>query len=1157
MSTEKNEIKTKCDLLSSATTEEIAGVDKSEKEHTNKQGASTELKSTLDPSKNLIHESGKVIKDESKSEIIPINSENYINKYKEEKQSCEKKEPGETDKMQASQQNLKMYSTERNNDDREPLNSGHGSETFILSEKREKQDHECSFIRLENKHDCDESIATLDSTAVRASADFLNDKSLLKVEEKEQNYDVNVNSTKNSSCTNTSLELLRNSHVAECDKRDCDGSVTTFDTSFDMRGLYSLYKQNAGVKKYDAPDEVKPNIPRDLSNSAVEHLNALGMNCDIVPSTGTSDVKRESNEKEIKINDETIDEEKVVSGGQEQKFLVDSLVPNSGRYHQEVLPEKIAGGRERVESWGGMSDISQVVGMGIVNGIPSAAASHHVTNSTIGPGDIISPNAPSNLFLSPNASMTGSGGSHSSLNNVGKQLHVKSSSSVPIKIAVPKESNPGLMHDKQDSTASFNHLEYIGSDTQRDRLDSLASLSESIILRRDRLDSLASISDLISRKDTMDSLSFLRNDSRRLSRGRLDSFASLGEVSVGVSVTDELADIAGNLEAALVGSNAASVNTDCESESVATMNNSCARTFKQESENSTSVKLPTPSIHVDSEAVQAAVEAALAATAGGVFDFLSPSSSSPSLGSCRTYNIPSYLPEIQSIEASTSLKLTPFPTSKPFTQEVSKNTRDTSVINLKQNSASTDPALNSSALNQMELIRARARAAAGYTHPGNLMKNKTSRAKKRSRPTASSPGNFTVQPVKDTSVPKKRTKNAAASSPAALQGLKPKSIALTPKKSPTKFSNTNNVSLVTPKIKNVSSKKKTPRSSSKGTPQYQTPKGGQSNQKWDEMLDELMKYKEEQREKQINSLSEEEKKEWVWDGNVPTMFKTKDGKALGRWINNQRSAKTKGNLKPERERRLLGTGLKWSVLTTNAWTDMMEELRIYVKEKTKEGKKWDGNVPTNYRIKGNTAEDGTEIDEDKNLGRWINRQRSLFQSGKLKKDRQKELDKIGLRWSVLSTTSWESMYEALCQYVQSRKNMNPNSIWDGNVPASHETSDKPPKRLGRWVNRQRSAYAANKLKNDFVLKLEKLGLKWTMHDTKKSGITEKVDVELLADEDDLPISESDDASFVSKPLAALKVVGKISNPDRLQGSIVIPNTGENEVVIVNTTTTYV
>jgi hypothetical protein len=62
---------------------------------------------------------------------------------------------------------------------------------------------------------------------------------------------------------------------------------------------------------------------------------------------------------------------------------------------------------------------------------------------------------------------------------------------------------------------------------------------------------------------------------------------------------------------------------------------------------------------------------------------------------------------------------------------------------------------------------------------------------------------------------------------------------------------------------------------------------------------------------------------------------TKCGKALGRWINNQRSAKSKCILKREREDRLVSTGLKWSVLTTHVWTDMMEELRIYVQEKVR------------------------------------------------------------------------------------------------------------------------------------------------------------------------------------------------------------------------------
>ena len=140
-------------------------------------------------------------------------------------------------------------------------------------------------------------------------------------------------------------------------------------------------------------------------------------------------------------------------------------------------------------------------------------------------------------------------------------------------------------------------------------------------------------------------------------------------------------------------------------------------------------------------------------------------------------------------------------------------------------------------------------------------------------------------------------------------------------------------------------------------------------------------------------------------------------------------------------------------------------------------------MPTNYKIR--TKGDNDEGDEDKNLGRWINRQRSLYQSGKLKEDRRLQLEELGLKWAVLSTTSWHTMYDALCRYALSKRATDENGHWDGNVPASYETDDKPPKKLGRWINRQRSAFANKKLKNEFIEKLEKAGLKWTANDSKK------------------------------------------------------------------------
>jgi hypothetical protein len=172
---------------------------------------------------------------------------------------------------------------------------------------------------------------------------------------------------------------------------------------------------------------------------------------------------------------------------------------------------------------------------------------------------------------------------------------------------------------------------------------------------------------------------------------------------------------------------------------------------------------------------------------------------------------------------------------------------------------------------------------------------------------------------------------------------------------------------------------------------------------------------------------------------------------------------------------------------------MMNELYLYVEEKvcrddivarffasliasyrpvqlelqTKDGKEWDGNVPTNYSHKGTR------------LGRWINRQRSLCKTGNLKKDRQKELEDIGLRWQAISITPWDDMYDTLREYVKEREAADPNNYWDGNVPADHKTKDNPPKALGRWINRQRCAYGKGELEKEFVDRLNAIGLQWS------------------------------------------------------------------------------
>ena len=94
----------------------------------------------------------------------------------------------------------------------------------------------------------------------------------------------------------------------------------------------------------------------------------------------------------------------------------------------------------------------------------------------------------------------------------------------------------------------------------------------------------------------------------------------------------------------------------------------------------------------------------------------------------------------------------------------------------------------------------------------------------------------------------------------------------------------------------------------------------------------LLKFVQDRKREDTVGVSSEEIGDWSWDGNVPTTHKTKDGKALGRWINNQRSAKSKATLKDEREQRLVNAGLKWSVLASNSWNEMLDELRIYIRD---------------------------------------------------------------------------------------------------------------------------------------------------------------------------------------------------------------------------------
>jgi hypothetical protein len=83
--------------------------------------------------------------------------------------------------------------------------------------------------------------------------------------------------------------------------------------------------------------------------------------------------------------------------------------------------------------------------------------------------------------------------------------------------------------------------------------------------------------------------------------------------------------------------------------------------------------------------------------------------------------------------------------------------------------------------------------------------------------------------------------------------------------------------------------------------------------KWEVMFAVLVRHIKETRETATMHMNDEQKAAWIWDGNVPFSYKTPCGKALGGWINTQRTAKAKEKLKDERELRLTSICLRWKM----------------------------------------------------------------------------------------------------------------------------------------------------------------------------------------------------------------------------------------------------
>lgn len=197
--------------------------------------------------------------------------------------------------------------------------------------------------------------------------------------------------------------------------------------------------------------------------------------------------------------------------------------------------------------------------------------------------------------------------------------------------------------------------------------------------------------------------------------------------------------------------------------------------------------------------------------------------------------------------------------------------------------------------------------------------------------------------------------------------------------------------------------------------------------------------------------------------DIPSNFKSKDGKRLGNWILRQRQLYKSNFLTDEQIKKLDSIGMDWMDRVDRVWENGFIQAKNYSEEY--------GNlsVPKNYRSK-----------TDFPLGIWIQRQRSLYKNNKISENRIKRLTDIGMNWNP---DNWESRFNLVKQYYEEHGNINISQkeviqgIW-----------------LGKWIVSQKKAMKEGKLNVQQVemlktLPMEEVGRKdnrwWSMYEEAK------------------------------------------------------------------------
>ena len=183
-------------------------------------------------------------------------------------------------------------------------------------------------------------------------------------------------------------------------------------------------------------------------------------------------------------------------------------------------------------------------------------------------------------------------------------------------------------------------------------------------------------------------------------------------------------------------------------------------------------------------------------------------------------------------------------------------------------------------------------------------------------------------------------------------------------------------------------------------------------------------------------------------------YKTGDGYPLGRWLANQRTARSAGKLDPDREGRLDEIGMVWSVT----------------------GHLWERNFQAAERFRrrcGHLDVPAAHIEDGVALGAWLRTQRRYRREGRLTEEQIRRLEGLGISWEDKYDRSWERGCRQAERWYADHHDLE--------VPPTYIDADGFP--LGKWLDRHRTVdphtgRRAIRLTPERRERLDAMGMRW-------------------------------------------------------------------------------